>query len=104
MFNLKPALASAVLFGAISAVGCGGYAYYGYRVAPPPPPPVEVGVMGYAPGPGYVWIGGFYDLRGDRWEWRRGYWAQPPRPRAVWVRPYWERHGHGYRFHRGYWR
>ena len=103
MSKLRLALMSAVLAGSSLAAGCGGYAYYGYRV-PPPPRPVEVGAVGYAPGPGYVWIDGFYDLRGDRWEWRRGYWDRPPHPRAVWSRPYWERHGHGYRFHRGYWR
>jgi hypothetical protein len=27
------------------------------RIAPPPP--VRVGVVGVAPGPGYVWIGGY---------------------------------------------
>ena|SRR5271157_5577643 len=103
MSHLKWAMMSAVLFGSMAATACGGYAYYGYRV-PPPPPPVEVGVVGYAPGSGYVWIGGFYDLRGDRWEWSRGYWGRPPHRHAVWVRPYWEPHGRGYRFHRGYWR
>jgi len=75
---------------------------YAYR-APPPPPPM-LGVEGYAPGRAYVWIDGFYDLRGSTWVWSRGKWDRPPHPRAVWVRAYWEPHGRSYRFHRGYWR
>ncbi len=103
MSNLKFAVMTAVLLGSMTASACGGGVAYGYRVGPPPPP-VEVGAVGYAPGPGYVWIGGFYDLRGDRWAWQRGHWGLPPHPHAAWVRPYWEPHGRGYRFHRGYWR
>ncbi len=104
MSNLKVALVATVLAGSLAAAGCGGgYVGYGYRV-PPPPPPVEVGAIGYAPGPGFVWIDGFWDLHDSRWEWRRGYWARPPHSHARWERSYWEHHGRGYRFHRGHWR
>ena len=93
-FWLVPVLAM------VSAVGCAaGGAYY---VAPPPPAPV-VGVVGYAPGPGYVWIDGFWDWRGH-YVWVPGYWGRPPHPRAAWVagRAF---YGHGrYHYKRGYWR
>jgi hypothetical protein len=51
----------------------------------PPPPPVERVVA--APGPGYVWIPGYYDWAGNRWAWRSGHWERPPRQGAVWVPP-----------------
>lgn len=102
MMDIKNGLLSCVLLGCAGLASCSAGAYYGYRVPPPPPPPA--GVVGYAPGPGYVWIDGFYDLRGTRWVLVPGYWARPPHPRAVWVRSYWEPYGRGYRFHRGHWR
>ena len=105
MLTLRTALFAGVLLAAGALAGCGSYgAYggYGYRVPPPPAP--MYGAVGYAPGPGYVWVDGFYDLRGSRWAWAPGYWVRPPRPRAVWSRPYWEPYRGGYRFHRGYWR
>jgi hypothetical protein len=40
-------------------------------VAPPPP---RVEVMGEAPQPGYVWIGGYWNWVGDRHTWVAGHW------------------------------
>ena len=91
-----------ILLGMSIASAC-GQGYMAYRV-PAPPPPRVAGPMGYAPGPGYVWIDGFWDLRGSRWVWVNGRWGRPPRRGAVWVPERWERHGEGYRHNRGYWR
>ena len=90
--------AALVMAGAILG-GCGG----GYVAIGTPPPP-RYGVVGYAPGPGYVWTDGFYDLRGTTWVWVPGRWQRPPRPGAIWIRPEWRREGNHWRFHRGYWR
>ena len=97
---MKRALLVVPAFAILLLAGCAVHA--GYYVAGPPPPPV-VGVVGYAPGPGYVWIDGFYDWRG-RYVWVPGYWARPPHPHARWVpgRAYYGR-GH-YSYRRGYWR
>src|SRR2546425_2322857 len=96
-------LLAPVVFVALAGLSaCAGNGYYAVRTAPPPPR--AYGIVGVAPGPGYVWIDGFWDWRGGNWRWMNGYWGRRPRPRAVWVRPYWEPHGRGYRFHRGYWR
>ena len=104
MSKFGKSLLTAALLGSTALIGCGGgYYQAAYVVGPPPPPPVY-GAMGYAPGPGFVWVDGFYDLRGGHWVWAGGHWGRPPRPGAVWVRAYWEPHGRGYRFHRGYWR
>lgn len=104
MANLRKPLLAAVLLGAGALAGCGGGYYRTDVVIGPPPPPPVYGPVGYAPGPGFVWADGFFDLQGGRWVWVGGHWARPPYRSAVWVRPYWERHGHGYRFHKGYWR
>src|SRR5215831_14905376 len=76
----------------------GGYSAHYVAVGPPPPP--AYGVVGVAPGPGYVWVDGFWDLRGGRWMWSRGYWVRPPRRGAIWVAPAWRPYDRGYRFHR----
>jgi len=89
-------LAPALAF--FSLIGCADRSYY-----MPPPPAPRVGVYGYAPGPGYVWIDGFWDWR-DRYVWVPGYWARPPRAHARWVagRAYYRNRRYYYR--RGYWR
>lgn len=99
---MKYVMLSAVLLAATGLMACGG-GYVAYAV-PAPPPPYAVGTVGVAPGPGYVWIDGFWNLSGNRWVWVNGRWAVPPHPHAVWVADRWERHGNGWRYRRGHWR
>jgi hypothetical protein len=93
--------------GAILSACAPGYSsgFVGVGYGPPPP---RYGVIGVAPGPGYVWTDGYWDWRGGRWEWAPGRWQRPPRARARWAPGYWEeRHDQGrrgYRFHEGRWR
>jgi Glycine zipper len=68
-----------------------------------PPPPAPVDIVGVAPGPGYVWIGGTWIWNGG-WVWRAGYWGYPPYPHAVWVRGYWGHGPYGWRRTPGHWR
>jgi hypothetical protein len=72
------------------------------RVAPPPP--VRVGVIGTAPGPGYVWVGGYQQWNGTRYVWIGGKWVRPPRTGLIWVSPRWIQSGGGWVFYKGYWR
>jgi len=66
-------------------------------MVPPPPPPVVVNsYQPPAPGPGYVWIPGYYDQYGN---WYEGYWALPPYTGAYWIAPAYNS-GH---FIAGYW-
>lgn len=101
MLKFKTGMILTALLGAAAMSGCAARAHY-VRGGPPPPP--MVGVVGYAPAPGYVWIEGFYNLRGPRWVWAPGRWVRPPHRHAVWVQPRVERHGNRYRYYRGYWR
>ncbi|HEV1284637.1 MAG TPA: YXWGXW repeat-containing protein [Bryobacteraceae bacterium] len=85
---------------AFSMVACGGAVYY----ANVPPPPLRAEAIGVAPGPGYVWVNGYWGWRGNAHVWMAGSWMRPPRPRAVWVAPRWEARGGRYYFREGRWR
>ena len=95
-------LTGTVLLGTILA-GCADRGYYSARIGPPPPP--RYGIVGVAPGPGYVWADGYWDLRGNRWTWSSGRWVRPPRRGSHWVPNEWHRDNRGrYRMQRGHWR
>jgi len=68
------------------------------------PPPLRVDARVAAPGPGYVWVSGYWDWGGGDWAWVPGTWVREPLPRARWEAPrYRQRHGHWY-YTRGHWR
>lgn len=90
------------LFGLLLLEGMIGVAQTIVRVAPPPP--VRVGVVGVAPGSGYVWVGGYQRWTGSGYVWVAGRWVRPPRVGVVWVSPRWVHSGGGWVFHKGYWR
>src|SRR5215831_10234904 len=71
-------------------VGAPGY----YR--PAPAPVVVTAYRPPCPGPGYMWVDGYYDGYGN---WFNGYWAMPPYAGAYWVAPRY----FGGRFFAGYW-
>ena len=97
--KMKLLAASALMMGTLLAA-CGG----GYVVAAYGPPPPRYGVVGVAPGPGYIWTEGYWNLSGGQWAWAPGRWVRPPRAHAAWVAPEWRHEGRGYRFYRGHWR
>jgi hypothetical protein len=71
-----------------------------------PPPPLRHEVVVVRPGPGYVWVPGYWDWRPvrHRYVWVSGVWRRPPHVHAVWVGPHvGYRHHHRY-YYRGYWR
>jgi hypothetical protein len=67
------------------------------------PPPAQAEVVGVAPGPGFIWIGGYYHWYGNRWAWRGGHYERPPHNGAVWVRPRYAFRGNRRVYVRGYW-
>ena len=71
----------------------------GIQIGRPVLVPAPVVVNAYrppCPGPGYVWIDGYYDEFGN---WYDGYWALPPYAGAYWIAPRFT----GGRFYAGYW-
>lgn len=92
-----------LLFAAISLAGCMvriPVAYY----APVPPPPLQAEAYGVSPGPGNIWIGGYWGYDGGRHVWHPGRWEKPPRPKAHYIAPRWERKGDRYAFRDGRWK
>jgi hypothetical protein len=83
----------------LSLVGCAEEGAY-VTVAPPP---VQAEVVGVAPYPGAVWIGGYWGWEGGRHMWHGGYWTRG-RPGYVWQPHRWEPRGGGYVYFRGGWR
>jgi len=69
---------------------------------PVPAPLVEA--VPARPGPDFVWVGGYWEPRGDDWAWHRGGWSRPPRSGAVWVEPRHENRGDHVEFSLGFWR
>lgn len=74
------------------------------RNPPPMPRPVRVGVVGYAPGPNYVWVDGYHDWRGNRYVWVPGAWVRPPRAKAVWAPGRFTPRGGNHVWISGHWR
>ena len=69
-----------------------------------PPAPRDEVVVGVAPGPTYVWIGGYWSRRSSGWAWVPGRWVQRPRVGVVWVPGRWESHPRGHVWVSGHWR
>jgi WXXGXW repeat (2 copies) len=71
------------------------------RIGPPAPVVERVAV---APGPGYVWVPGFYRWDGRHNLWVAGHHVRPPRARAVWVPGHWVHAHQGWYWTDGRWK
>jgi len=69
-----------------------------------PPPPREEVEIGSAPGPSYIWVGGYWSWYQSNWYWVRGRWAARPEPNAHWVPGHWQHLNRSYRWNPGHWR
>ena len=57
-----------------------------------------------APGPGYLWVPGYWEWTNRGWVWVAGRWVVPPHPQAIWVAPGWVQGPQGWYWQQGYWR
>lgn len=69
------------------------------QVAPPLP---REEIIVEAPGPGYLWIGGYWGWSGGRHVWVGGHWG-PYRDGYFWAPAHWDRHPNGWAFAGGRW-
>ncbi len=74
-----------------------------YVVVAQPPPPVVVETRPLPPGPGCIWIDGYWHWGGRQYAWKSGHWEVPPRGYNHWVAPRYERHGNEYHYMPGRW-
>ena len=74
----------------------------GASVAQSAPPVVLLEHPGRPPATGYLWIAGYWNWGGARYDWVPGRWVAP-RPGHVWVSHAWLRDGEGWRQEGGRW-
>jgi len=93
---VKAAFLAAILLTSISAAHA--QVSIGISIGAPPPPRV-VYDQPRQPGPGFVWVEGYWYPIGHHYRWHAGYWTQPPYEGASWVPPY----HNGEEYFAGYW-
>jgi hypothetical protein len=67
------------------------------------PPLLPVYAQPPIPGPGYLWIPGYWAWDGQEYYWAPGYWTMPPTVGFYWTPPYWGWLNGAYVFNAGYW-
>jgi len=104
-FNFARVAVASALFGAALS-GCivapaPGY-YADVAVTDVAPPASQYEVVGVAPNPGYIWIGGAWFWEGGRHVWHPGRW-EAPRAGYRWVPHTWRREGDRWHMQGGRW-
>src|SRR5712692_6532159 len=67
------------------------------------PPALPVYVQPICPGPGYIWVPGYWAYGPGGYFWVPGTWAEPPEVGLLWTPGYWEWEDSFYNWHAGYW-
>ena len=68
-----------------------------------PPPPMRWERRPPPPGPGSVWIDGFWSWRDGRYVWIPGHWDRSPYAGAYWSHGHWDHYPDGWHWHEGHW-
>ncbi len=88
----------ALLAGLMIAGDSSAFGQLSIRIGPPPVVRVER-YRPPMPGPGYIWVNGYWYPAGNRYVWHQGYWTRPPYEGANWIGPRYE----GEQFYEGRW-
>ncbi|PYT77033.1 MAG: hypothetical protein DMG40_24845 [Acidobacteria bacterium] len=67
------------------------------------PPALPVYAQPICPGPGYMWVPGYWAYGPDGYFWVPGTWVLAPEPGLLWTPGYWGFAEGGYVWHAGYW-
>lgn len=67
------------------------------------PPPLRYEVRPRMPGPGYVWVDGYWNWDRGRYVWVPGVWQRPPYAGAYWSHGHWDHYNDGWHYHEGHW-
>ena len=67
------------------------------------PPPLPVYSQPLCPGPGYIWVPGYWAWGANGFYWVPGTWVLAPFVGALWTPGYWGWNGAVYLWHAGYW-
>ena|GEM_PF-3505334 len=91
---------AALLFMGLPLESSSGAVFVSVGVAPPVIPIYE---QPYAPGPGYIWVPGYWAYGPYGYYWVPGTWVLPPGVGLLWTPGYWAHRGGNYVFIDGYW-
>ncbi len=94
---MKNLFLAAAMFAVFALASCSA------EVVATQPGDVEVGVVGVAPGPDYIWVGPEWVWQGGNYVRVAGHWARPPHEGGRWYAGHWDRKGRGYHWSRGHW-
>jgi hypothetical protein len=94
--------ASFAAVGFLAAVAIPAQAQVGVYIGRTPPP-LRYEARPPLPGPGYVWVDGFYEPWQGGYRWHSGYWNRPPYAGAYWVHPHYDHYPEGWHYNEGYW-
>jgi WXXGXW repeat (2 copies) len=67
------------------------------------PPALPLYVQPICPGPGYLWVPGYWAYGPDGYFWVPGTWVEPPEVGLLWTPGYWGSENDFYIWHAGYW-
>jgi hypothetical protein len=67
------------------------------------PPALPVYAQPFCPGPGYIWVPGYWAYGDDDYFWVPGTWEIAPEPGFLWTPGYWGWNEGFYVWHAGYW-
>jgi len=88
------------IFGA--ALPASAQVYGGVYIQTAPPAPIYEAVP-VAPGPGYYWVGGFWQWNGYRYAWVPGRYSYRPYAGAAWHAGHWTNGRRGWYWRAGHW-
>lgn len=76
---------------------------FGIQIGRTPPPPLRYEVRPAMPGPGYVWVDGYWRWDRGRYVWAPGVWQRPPYAGAYYTHGHWDHYPDGWHYHEGHW-
>ena len=91
---------SAMIFAACIVILFGCAESLSIRTAPPP---LQVYDQPPCPGPGYLWVPGYWAYSASGYFWVPGMWELAPRAGWMWTPGYWSWSDGEYIWHQGYW-
>jgi hypothetical protein len=100
---LPAALVAAISVPAAAQIPIPPLPHMEIHIAHSAPPRPRAEYRAEMPGPGYVWVKGFWNWDGDQWVWIPGRWDRPAGVDVTWVDPHYFREEGGWRYEPGHW-
>jgi hypothetical protein len=88
---------------AAMAVPASAQVSFGVQIGRTPPPPIRYEGRPRIPGPGFVWVDGYWASNRGRYVWVPGAWQRPPYAGAYWSHGHYDHYNDGWHYHEGHW-